>query len=191
MKPKRMHLARRGKSRAAAPRPRPATPPAPPLDREVAKKLLELWKLPREKLCYAFLAWLQSAGTPKLIAEREQKVQQILDYSKAEAQKDTPRQPRMGKGSLKRPLPIEMVRDAFLPHRRAFPIFVGKVLDCKPHSRSSRLTLKHVHQLKAELDRLKNFRCGDHKIDQEMRHLRAQLNQIVRGALKFSKSTAM
>jgi hypothetical protein len=94
-------------------------------------------------------------------------------------------------GPLGHALPIETVRDALLPHRRSFPIFVGKVLNCRPQTRSSHLTLKQVYKLKAELDRLKTFQCDDPKIDQEMRYLRGQMKQLVRAALRFSKPIAM
>jgi hypothetical protein len=78
-----------------------------------------------------------------------------------------------------------------LPHRRAFPIFVGKILDCRPHTRSSHLTIKQVHKLKAELDRLKTFQCGDRKIARELPYLRGQMKQLVRAALKLQKPIAM
>ena len=212
------------------PPPRPPSALFPPLDREVAKKLLQLWKLPRADQPQAFTAWLKSAGSPKLIAERQKKVKALLDYADTVTKKNTPRPPRAElcafvfcdcyeKGRLRCPpphpeivtvlpngdlgyrnatadqhaafvawrthacrhpegrvtggtlghaLPIETVRDALLPHRRAFPIFVGKVLNCRPQTHSSHLTLKQVHKLKAELDRLKPFQCGDPKIGREM-----------------------
>jgi hypothetical protein len=236
-----------------SPRARRAALLASPLDRKVARKLLELWKLPKAEQPQAFTAWLKSAGTPKLIAERQKKVKALLDYARAVTKKTTPRPPRAElcafvfcdcyeKGRLRRPppnpeivtvlpngdlgyrsatpaqheafvawrahacrhpegrvtggklghaLPIDIVRDAFSPHRRAFPIFVGKVLNCRPHTRSSHLTLKQVHKLKAELDRLKTFQCGDRKIAQELPYLRGQMKQLVRAALKFHKPIAM
>jgi hypothetical protein len=236
-----------------SPRARRAAPLAPPLDRKVARKLLELWKLPKAEQPQAFTAWLKSAGTPKLIAERQNKVKALLDYARAVTKKTTPRPPRAElcafvfcdcyeKGRLKRPppnpeivavlpngdlgyrsatpaqheafvawrahacrhpegrvtggklghaLPIDVVRDAFSPHRRAFPMFVGKVLNCQPHTRNSHLTLNQVHKLKAELDRLKTFQCGDPKIARELPYLRGQMKQLVRAALKFHKPIAM
>ena len=235
------------------PPPRPPSALFPPLDREVAKKLLQLWKLPKEEQPQAFAAWLESAGTPKLIADRARKVRELLDYADTVTKKTTPRPPRAElcafvfcdcyeKGRLKRPppnpeivavlpngdlgyrtatptqheafvawrahacrhpegrvtggklghaLPIDVVRDAFPPHRRAFPIFVGKVLNCQPHTRFSHLTLKQVHKLKAELDRLKTLQSGDRKIARELPYLRGQMNQLVRAALKFRKPIAM
>ena len=98
---------------------------------------------------------------------------------------------RVTGGKLGHALPIDVVRDAFSPHRRAFPIFVGKILDCRPHTRSSHLTIKQVHKLKAELDRLKTFQCGDRKIARELPYLRGQMKQLVRAALKFRKPIAM
>ena len=53
------------------------------------------------------------------------------------------------------------------------------------------LTLKQVHKLKAELDRLKTLQRGDCKIDREMAYLRGQMKQLVRAALKFRKPIAM
>jgi hypothetical protein len=59
MKPKRILLATRGKSRVSTTSSRPAEQPDPALDREVAKKLLELWKLPRETgMFLAFANWV-------------------------------------------------------------------------------------------------------------------------------------
>ena len=52
-------------------------PPHSPPDLEVAAKLLQLWKLPRADQPQAFAAWLESAGTPKLIADRARKVKQV------------------------------------------------------------------------------------------------------------------
>jgi hypothetical protein len=225
----------------------------PPLDRKVARKLLELWKLPKADQPQAFTAWFKSAATPKLIAERQKKVKAILDYARSVAKRTTPRQPRADfcafvfcdcyeKGRLRRPppnpeivavlpngdlgyrnatpaqheafvawrahacrhpegritggkighlLPIQVVRDALSPHRRAFPIFVGKVLNCRPHTRSSHLTLKQVHKLKAELDRLENFWCGDPEVDQDLCCLGGQMKCLVSAALRFRKPIAM
>jgi hypothetical protein len=219
----------------------------------VARKLLALWKLPKAEQPQALTGWLQSAGTPKLIAERQKKVNQILAYARAVTKKTTPRQPRAEicafvfcdcyeKGRLSRPpphpeivavlpngdlgyhsatpaqheafvtwrahacrhpegrvtggrighiLPIQVIRDALAPHRRAFPIFVGKVLNCRPHTRSSHLTLKQVHKLKAELDRLDTFRCGHPEIDQDLCCLGGQMRYVVTAALKFRKPIAM
>jgi hypothetical protein len=98
---------------------------------------------------------------------------------------------RVTGGKLGHALPIEKVRDSLLPHGRAFPVFVGKVLNCQPHTRSSHLTLKQVHKLKAELDRLKTFQCNDRKIARELPYLRGQLKQLVKAALKFLKPIAM
>lgn len=235
------------------PRARRAKLLTPPINRKVARKLLEFWKLPKAEQPQAIKAWIQSAGTPKLIADRQQKVNLVIAYGRMVAKETAPRPPRAElcafvfcdcyeKGRLRRPppnpeivtvlpngdlgyhdatpaqhqafvawrahacrhpegrvtggklghaLPIDVVRDAFSPHRRAFPIFVGKVLNCRPHTRNSHLTLKQVHKLKAELDRLKTFQCNDRKIAREMRYLRGQMKQLASAALKFRKPIAM
>ncbi len=71
---------------------RPAATPHPPLDRAVAKKLLELWRLPKKEQPQAIAAWLTSAGSPKLNAQRQEKVKALLDYSVEEVKKMTPHQ---------------------------------------------------------------------------------------------------
>jgi hypothetical protein len=80
---------------------------------------------------------------------------------------------------------------AMFPHRRTFPIFVRKVLGCKPQTRFSPLTLKQVAKLHAELTRLKKFQLADHKCDKELRYYRGQMKQLVRAALKFQQPIAM
>ena len=77
------------------------------------------------------------------------------------------------------------------PHSRAFPLFIRKVLGCKPHTRNSHLTLKQVEKLHAELARLKNFHLVDRKLDRELRYFYGQMKQLVRAALKFHKPIAM
>jgi hypothetical protein len=58
------------------------------------------------------------------------------------------------------------------------------------HTRSSHLTLKQVHKLKAELDRLETFRRGDPEIDQDPRCLGGQMKYIATTALKLRKPIA-
>lgn len=41
-------------------------------------------------------------------------------------------------------------------------------VNCRPHTRSSHLTLKQVHKLKAELDRLETSRSGDPGKDRDL-----------------------
>ena len=92
MKPKRTIQARKRASALPKSHPRPVAPPAPPLDRAVAKELLKLWKLPKEEQPKAFTVWVTSAGSSKRNAERQAKVMQLLDYAAAEVKKMTPRQ---------------------------------------------------------------------------------------------------
>jgi len=78
-----------------------------------------------------------------------------------------------------------------LPHRHAFPLFVRKVLGCKPQTRFSPLTLKQVEQLQIELLRMKKFHLSDRKHDNELQCYRGQMRQLVRAALKFQQPIAM
>jgi hypothetical protein len=94
-------------------------------------------------------------------------------------------------GQLCYRLPREVLHRAMSPHSRAFPIFIRKVLGCKPHTRNSHLTLKQVEKLQVELARLKNFHLADRKLDRELRCFYGQMRQLVRAALKFHKPIAM
>jgi hypothetical protein len=94
-------------------------------------------------------------------------------------------------GQLGYRLPREVLRRAMSPHRRAFPLFIRKVLGCKPHTRNSHFTLKQVEKLQVELARLKNFRLADRKLERELRCYYGQMKQLVRAALKFHKPIAM
>jgi hypothetical protein len=94
-------------------------------------------------------------------------------------------------GELGHRLPHEVLYRAMLPHHRTFPIFVRKVLGCKPQTRFSHLTLKQVKQLQIELVRIKNFHLADRKCDNEMQYYRGQMKQLVRAALKFQQPIAM
>ena len=50
-------------------------------------------------------------------------------------------------GLLGHRLPVEIMHKAMLPHRRTFPLFVRKVLGCKPQTRFSPLTVRQVSVL--------------------------------------------
>jgi hypothetical protein len=94
-------------------------------------------------------------------------------------------------GELGHHLPREVLYRAMLPHRHTFPIFVRKVLGCKPQTRYSHLTLKQVTKLQSELTRFKKFHLADRKCDTELRYYRGQMKQLVRAALKFQQPIAM
>jgi len=83
------------------------------------------------------------------------------------------------------------MHNAMLPHRRTFPLFVRKVLGCKPQTQFSHLTLKQIEQLQIELARMKQFHLSDRKLDNELRYYRGQMRQLVRAALKFQQPIAM
>jgi hypothetical protein len=78
-----------------------------------------------------------------------------------------------------------------LPHRRAFPIFVRKVLGCQPQTRFSHLTLKQAAKLQIELHRLKKLHIADRKLETELRCYCAQMRRLVRAAVKFQQPIAM
>lgn len=94
-------------------------------------------------------------------------------------------------GQLGHRLPRQVLHRAMSPHSRAFPIFIRKVLGCKPHTRNSHLPFKQVEKLQGELARLKNFHLADRKLDRELRCFYGQMRQLVRAALKFHKPIAM
>ena len=94
-------------------------------------------------------------------------------------------------GQLGHRLPRQVLHRAMSPHSRAFPLFIRKVLGCKPHTRYSHLTLKQVEKLQVELARLKNFHLAARKLDRELRCFYGQMRHLVRAALKFHKPIAM
>ena len=94
-------------------------------------------------------------------------------------------------GQLGHRLAVEVIYRAMLPHRHTFPLFVRKVLGCKPQTRYSHLTIKQVEQLCFELARMKNFHLNDRKRDNELRYYRGQMKQLVRAALKLQQPIAM
>lgn len=94
-------------------------------------------------------------------------------------------------GDLGLRLPLQILRDALAPHRHSFPILLRKILECKPQTQTSRLTLKQVEKLQAELTCLKTFRVADRNIDRELRCLLGRLKHLVRAAFKFRKPIAI
>lgn len=94
-------------------------------------------------------------------------------------------------GQLGNRLPREILHRAMSPHSRTFPLFIRKVLGCKPHTRNFHLILKQVEQLQVELARLKNFHLADRKLENELKCYCGQMEQLVRAALKFRKPIAM
>lgn len=94
-------------------------------------------------------------------------------------------------GLLGHRLLVEVMHKAMLPHSRTFPLFVRKVLGCKPQTRYSPLTLKQVEQLHIEIVRMKKFHLPDRKHDKELQYYRGQMRQLVRAALKFQQPIAM
>ncbi len=94
-------------------------------------------------------------------------------------------------GLLGHRLPIKVMHKAMLPHRRTFPLFLSKVLGCKPKTRFSHLTLKQADQLRVELATMKKFHLSDRKCDKELRYYGGQMRKLVRAALKFQQPIAM
>ena len=94
-------------------------------------------------------------------------------------------------GQLGHGLPRQVLHRAMSPYSRDFPLFIRKVLGCKPHTRNSHLTLKQVKKLQVELARLKNFHLADRKTERELRCYYGRMRQLVRAALKFHKPIAM
>jgi len=94
-------------------------------------------------------------------------------------------------GELGHRLPREVLHRAMLPHRRTFPIFVRKVLGCKPHTRFSHLTLKQVAKLQDALARLKKIHLSGRKLETELRCYCTQMRRLVRAALKYQQPIAM
>jgi hypothetical protein len=94
-------------------------------------------------------------------------------------------------GLLGQRLPVKVMHRAMLPHRRTFPLFVRKVLGCKPQTRYSHLTLKQVEQLQIELAHMKKFHLRDPKCDNEVQYYRSQMKQLVRATLKLKRPIAM
>ena len=94
-------------------------------------------------------------------------------------------------GELGQKLSRKVLHRAMSPHKRAFPLFVQKMLGCKPHTRNSHLTTKQVEKLQSELVRLKDFYLPEPKLDQELRWYYGQMKQLVRAATKIHKPIAM
>lgn len=94
-------------------------------------------------------------------------------------------------GELGHKLSRKVLHRAMSPHKRAFPLFVQKILGCKPHTRDSHLTTKQVGKLQSELVRLKDFSLPEPKLDLELRWYYGQVKQLVRAAMKFRKPIAL
>jgi hypothetical protein len=98
-------------------------------------------------------------------------------------------------GNLAFRLPLKQLHQALSPHRRAFPLLVGRILECKPCTGTSHLTLKQVGRLQAELARLKSFRFPEGKssrvLDRNLRCLHRRVGELVRAAQKIAKPIAL
>lgn len=94
-------------------------------------------------------------------------------------------------GELGHKLSRKVLHRAMSPHKRIFPLFVQKILGCKPHTRNSHLTTKQVEKLQSELVRLKDFYLPERKLDLELRYYYGQMKQLVRTAMKIQKPIAM
>lgn len=94
-------------------------------------------------------------------------------------------------GQLGQRLPRKALHRAMSPHKRYFPIFVGKILGCKPHTHNSHLNINQVKKLQAELARLKNFHLPESKLDRELQCYYGQIKQLVRAAIRIHKPIAM
>jgi len=94
-------------------------------------------------------------------------------------------------GELGHKLSRKVLHRAMSPHKRAFPLFVQKILGCKPHTHNSHLTTKQVEKLQTELVRLKGFYLPEPKLDLELRWYYNQVKQLVRAAVKIHKPIAM
>lgn len=94
-------------------------------------------------------------------------------------------------GQLGYRLSRQVLYRAMLKHARSFPVFIRKVLGCKPHQNNSHLSVRQVEKLQDEIVRLKGIHLPDPKLDLELRCYRNQCRQLVRAALKFRKPVAM
>ena len=75
----------------AAPRRRPVPNPFPLATRRLAKRLLEFAELPEPERSRAYSAWLNSAGTPKRNAARQNRVREFYSLMEAIAKRLSPR----------------------------------------------------------------------------------------------------
>ena len=83
--------ARPGARKPAASR-RPAVPnPFPLATRRLAKRILQFTELPEPERTHAYNTWLNSAGSPKRNAERQQRVHEFNSLMQAIAKKLGPR----------------------------------------------------------------------------------------------------
>ena len=91
MKSKRTIPTRPGARKPAATR-RPLVPnPFAPATRRLAKRLLQFAELPEPERTRAYNAWLNSAGSPKRNADRQNRVREFYSLMKAIAKKLSPR----------------------------------------------------------------------------------------------------
>jgi hypothetical protein len=91
MKSKRLTPARPGARKPAASRRPPVPSPFPLATRRLAKRLLQFAELPDPERTRAYNAWLNSAGSPKRNADRQQRVREFCGFMKAIAKKLTSR----------------------------------------------------------------------------------------------------
>ena len=92
-------------------------------------------------------------------------------------------------GPLDNMASIELLNTALQPHRRHFPILLGKVIYCGTHT-GDHLTLRNIEKLQAELPALRKLRTGDPFVDKELRILARQLSGLCRVSLKIRKPIA-
>ena len=92
MKSKRTATTRpRPGARKTAARPRRVPNPFPLATRRLAKRLLQFAELPERERTHAYNAWLNSAGSPKRNADRQNRVRGFYSLMKAIAKKLSPR----------------------------------------------------------------------------------------------------
>ena len=94
-------------------------------------------------------------------------------------------------GQLGHKLSRQVLHRAMLKHARSFPVFIRKVLGCKPHQKNSHLTVRQVEKLQDEIVRLRKIHLPDSGLDLELRCYRNQCRQLVRAAIKLRKPIAM
>jgi len=90
MKSKCTKPAPAGTREPAASRGRRVPNPFPPATRRLAKRLLKFAELPEPDRTRAYNTWLNSAGSPKRNAARQQRVREFYDLIEAIGKKLTP-----------------------------------------------------------------------------------------------------
>ena len=91
MKSQRRTPARPGAQKPAANRRPPVPNPFAPATRRLAKRLLQFAELPEPERTRAYNAWLNTAGSPKRNADRQNRVREFYALMKAIAKKLSPR----------------------------------------------------------------------------------------------------